>query len=687
MNKITSLVSLALLANINTTLADYPVHQGSDNQSSRVQNQAISALEEEILWLKEETFVSTATKTLEDISKSGATVSVITAADLKNMGARNLMDALKRIPGLGISTNNVGMPSIEVRGVRTDYSEKVLFLINGHATNNNLVNGGALSSYHNFIIDDIKRVEIVRGPGSALYGANAFVAVINIITKSSSDINGTEVTLGTGSYKTKKLNIQFGNQFDQLELASNLNIYDTEGFKGDVESDAILQSGKTNFWHQRYDFGFNMNYDDLSLNGKYLKRQSGPYLGANSALNDDSEQEYIEYFLEFGYDHAIASHVNFSTKLYLDHFQFDNLWEIFPEGFTDAGGTTYAEGLLLRSPIEHEKLGVEFQIDYQLSNQHKLLLGLMAEHQSQYNVELWTNGGSGPLQNISAVANWNGSHNRDIHAFYAQDIWDANDELRVILGARYDHYDDFGDTLNPRASLTWEMIENYNLIATYGSAFRAPTFGELYNINNPSILGNPDVQPEEIETYELAITGEINKKTSFRVTGFHNNITDLIDDTPSAAAVIVSGNVGKLKVYGIEAELNSRLSGGSTFAINGTFQNPKNDLTKERAPNISRQKFNASFNYRHSRYLAAYAGLSHQGELTRSSGDPRPKVSSHTTLDLAVNLKDISDHWDITASIYNFFDKVYVDASPFGVMNSDYPKPGRSFMLEAIYKL
>ena len=425
-------------------------------QTTQIKN--LSPLEEEILWLKEETYVTTATKTVEDIKKSGVTISVISAEELQNMGARNLMDALKRVPGLGINQMNMGMSSVEVRGVKTDFGEKVLFLMNGHPINNNLVNGGAHSSYNNFIIDDIKRVEVVRGPGSALYGANAFVAVINIITKDISDINGSKITLGTGSYRSKKLNMQLGSSVGDLDLTTNVNIYDTDGFKGEVESDAIGASGQSNYSNKRYDIGLKLNYGYYAFQAKYVNRQSSHYLGANNTLNDDSKQEYIDYFFEFGYQRALTNQLSFSSKLYFDHFQFDNLWEIYPDS------------LFLRSPVKHDKTGMDLQLEYQINKQHKLLTGIMTEHQSQYNVELWSNNGAGPIQNISDTKNWNGSHNRNIFAAYVQDIWDINKNLRAIVGTRYDKYSDFGSSLNPRMSLTWEFIDNYHLISTYGKS-------------------------------------------------------------------------------------------------------------------------------------------------------------------------------------------------------------------------
>ena len=671
LGSIKKLLILTLLANIHSVIAT------EQNAKSR----SLTALQEEIQWLQEESYVTTATKTLENIKKSGATVSIITDSDLKNMGARNLMDALKRLPGLGINQTNVGNTSVEVRGVKTDFGEKVLFLINGHPSNNNLVNGGASSSYDTIMIDNIKRVEVIRGPGSALYGANAFVAVINIITKTAKDVDGTTVAIGAGSYDSKKLNVLYGNRSGKLNVAANFNIFDTDGFKGDVESDAIGASGQSDYWNQRYDFGFQLGYENFTLNGKYLKRQAGAYVGVINALSDDSEQEYIEYFLDFGYRKSFSSQLTLSSKLYLDHFEFDNLWEALPES------NASPDGLLLRSPIEHDKFGTEVQLEYQLSSQHKFLGGLMAEHQSQYNVALFTNNGSGPLQDISSIANWNISKNRDILAAFAQDIWDINKELRLIAGARYDHYSDFGGTFNPRTSLMWEFRDHYNFIATYGSAFRAPTFGDLYNTNNSAIVGNPNINPEEIDTIELGVNGDITKRMKAGITLFQNKIEEVITSEPGQNATKVYGNSGELKVQGAEIEFFSRLRNGSNFAINYTYQYPVDQVTNKRVAEVPIHKANASFNFRHSRFVNMYAGLMYRGSLNRAEGDTRSNVDDFFTLDLALTVQNYIKNLEMKASIYNFFDKNYFDASPSGVMVSDYPKPGRNLMVELSYKL
>ncbi|MCG8316854.1 MAG: TonB-dependent receptor plug domain-containing protein [Pseudomonadales bacterium] len=226
---------------------------------------SVTGLEDEIRWLQEERYVTTATKTREQLSKSGASVSVITANDLQKMGARNLMDALKRLPGFGINKFNMGMSSVEVRGVKTDFSEKVLFLLDGHGINNNLVNGGALSSYNNIRLNDVKVVEVIRGPGSALYGANAFSAVINVITKKAEDISGLIFSLEGGSDQTQAASLLYGGIGEGFHVATSVDIYESAGLNSHVSSDALGRSGNIDHWQRRYEWALRASINQFSF--------------------------------------------------------------------------------------------------------------------------------------------------------------------------------------------------------------------------------------------------------------------------------------------------------------------------------------------------------------------------------------------------------------------------------------
>ena len=661
----------------------------------------VSSLEEEILWLQEETFVTTATKTLETISKSGASVSVITSDDLKKMGARNLMDALKRLPGFSVQETFIGIPSIEVRGAHSADSEKVLFMIDGHSVNNNLVNGGATWTYNDFSIEDIKQIEVVRGPGSALYGANAFVAVINVITEKADDLRGLEVSLGSESDTTRKLNLQYGNTINDLKIAANLNLLESNGTHQLVKNDGVGNSAYTYDWQDRYDFSFNLQTEHFELYGKYIDRRNGPFIGIGNALNDETIQDYTEYFLDLRYHINLDSKTNLSAKVYHDNFQTKNYWEILPEGVLPG----FPEGLLGSPTVKNQKTGAELQLDYQLTDDNKILTGVLFEHQSQFDVKhnlnfdptvpppgLPTNLGS--YDDYSETYNWNSSQNRDISAFYFQDIWDLNKHLRLIAGYRYDDYSDFGKSVNPRASITWEFADNYTISAAYGKAFRAPSFAELYNINNPSINGNSDLNPEKIETYEVSLNGQFNKRNHFKITNFANYINNLIE----LDSAKVFQNTGKLNVNGVELELNSRLIGGSSIEANYTYQFAENERTNKIQHHIPMHKANLGFNFRHSQFISAYLGLVYTGKLTAKNNDSydTDSLKEKTSVDAALNFSNKADTLQLSASIYNLFNnKNSVPSSdiatdPLGATPPRHfaiPEQDRHIALKLSYKL
>lgn len=651
----------------------------------------LSAIEDEIRWIHEEQFVSTATKTREKISKSGSSVSIITRQDLKNMGARNLMDALKRLPGFSVQETYIGIPAIEVRGSLSSDSEKVLFMIDGHSVNNNLVNGSATWTYNNFSIEDIKQVEVVRGPGSALYGANAFVAVINIITETADDINGLEVTLGSESDTTRKLNLQYGSEFNDIKFAANFNILESNGTYQHVENDSVGNSGYTNDWQNRYDFSFNIQSQNLTLQGKYIDRRSGPFVGIGNALNDESTQDYTVYFLDLTYQQQLSAQINFMSRLYTDQLQTKNYWEILPEGALPG----FSNGLLGSPTVTNQKTGAEIQLEQQLTNNNKVLAGALFEHQTQFDVMHTTNFDPNTIpptplasyQNISDTGNWNSSQNRDISAFYFQDIWDITKQIRLIAGFRHDRYSDVGTSNNPRASVTWEFMDDLNLSASYGKAFRAPSFAELYNINNPSIVGNENLNPEKIETFEVSLNGQLNRRNQFKLTSFLNKINNLIERDSTNTYQ----NTGKLSVNGVELEVKSRLIGGSSFDINYTYQFAKNDLTGDLQHHIPMHKASFGFNYRHSQFVSAYIGALYSGKLSSKKGDSysHDSLKEKTSVDASINYSNKANTLNLGASIYNIFNaKNAVPSADTGTgRHFSIPEQDRHIALTLSYKI
>ncbi len=176
---------------------------------------------EELLLFFEEEELVIATRYKTPVRKAPAIATVITAREIRNMGARNLMDVFNTVSSIGISIDEFGRDMFEVRGIRTNTSEKILVMIDGHRLNE-VYTGSALANVYNDLpVENIKQVEIIRGPGSALYGANAFVAVINIITKDAADTDGIGVNAAGGSFNTKNINILSGGSYKGIVISGS----------------------------------------------------------------------------------------------------------------------------------------------------------------------------------------------------------------------------------------------------------------------------------------------------------------------------------------------------------------------------------------------------------------------------------------------------------------------------------
>ena len=669
------LCGLILTGSINNAIAQEAVND--------------QGLSEELKYLQAEAgakYAVSATRTLERVEKIGSTVTVISRQQILDMGARNLMDVLKTVSGLGVTQNDIGIYEVEVRGIKTPFSEKVLFMIDSHPVNQSLINGGALWGNDTFLVENVKRVEVVRGPGSALYGANAFLAVVNVITRDSTE-DTVELSAGGGSLDTQKYNLFVGKNVDKLGVALNVNYFDSRGQKKFMAHDVVNASGHISDWKEKWNADLKLSYDDLTLHANFARLQRGPFVGIANALNDESKQQYTTAFAELRYDHDFTDNFRVNAKAYYDFFRLNNFWELFQEGFANGA---YPDGVLTRSAVNDSQLGTDIAAHFMLDSANKLIVGAMAEHQRQWDIAFEAN--FNPLtfeplasyQKLNSSLDWTEEVTRDIFAVYAEDIWDILDNLRLTLGARYDHYSDFGGTFNPRSTVVWEFIKHYRFRFSYGSAFRAPTFAELYNKNNPAIVGNPTLKPETIDTYEVGFAGDITDDLKFGITGFLNEINDIIVPTAGPGAASIHANHGKIESKGVEAEIQWRFMPGGSIGANYTFQDTRNAETDRRLADTPAHRANILANIPLLYDLNWNTQLILRDKTPRSAGDNRPDAPGYGIVNTALMASNLFSYkeYELQASVFNLLDKNYVDPSPAGTTISDLPKPGRVFYIE-----
>jgi iron complex outermembrane receptor protein len=653
-----------------------------------------SETQAELQLLYDEQALVTATKRSTPLRKAPAIATIITAGEIRNMGARNLLDVLKMAPGIGISTNVWGVNMIEVRGIRTSMNDKILVMIDGHSLNRN-INGSALYQLADTLpVENIRQVEVVRGPGSALYGNSAFVATINVITRDADEIDGLETKIGGGSFDTFHGNlIDAVTSGDKLAASGSLDYYRSNGPELRVESDGLrgtpisMAPGSAHLDAKQTDAFLKVVYGDLSFRGHYLTSRKGYYIGMGYALTDDQYSDKENYWGELTYDLHLSSALSARMKLSYDHFSQDPRVKIFPNGF----GGGFPQGMVGNPQVKDRTFGTEIQVDWAPFKGNQLVAGLAYEDMQQYYVKQMANfnpltyADIGPFQE---VADWNRETSRQIWAIYLQDEWQLLDKLNLTAGVRYDHYSDFGSTVNPRAALVWNLLDEVDLKLLYGRAFRAPSFQELYDINNPVVLGNPALKPERIETWEAGATYRLSRALNIDLNYFHSAIDNLITKDSSTTPALEQ-NIGKSRTQGVELGLNGSAFTTLQWRTTYAWQDPRDDITGQRLPYVPSHRATGSLNYGLTRYVTLHGDLHWTGPRPRDTGDTRAEMPDYTTVDMAVTAHDFLEGLEMQVAVHNLFDTRYSDPDTSGAAQKipgDFPREGISVQANLLYK-
>lgn len=641
-----------------------------------------------------ETFMVTATKRKISTRKAPAIATVITADEIRNMGARNLTDVLKMVPGFGVSLQANGRYAFEVRGVRTSMSEKILVMMDGHRVNESH-DGSAFSAiFDSLSVENAKQIEIIRGPGSALYGANAFVAAVNIITKDADDLDGVQIAGTGGSFETKKVSLLGGKSFEKFKIAGSVGYTDTDGFNPTIDADRFAGKpfsrtpGEADSYLEQTEAFLKASYGNLILKGHFTNKDRGSYIGWAQALTDDNAYTQQNFWTDLEYSHAFTDRISAKFRLYYDFFKSDVSLKLLPDGVLG-----FPEGMIGKPHLKVGTTGTELQSDLDLFKGNHLIVGINYEYIEQYDVgqitnfNPWTNAPLDSFQDVSSWGNFNRDATRQVWAVYVQDEWEIRENLNLTAGVRYDNYDDFGSTVNPRAALVWSFLKDADLKLLYGQAFRAPSFLELYNDGNPVALGNPNLDPEEIKTYEAALGYRFKGSHSININYFQNDIDNLITrDTATPAHYI---NKGGAEIKGIEVSLSGQYSADNWWKLSYTWQDPRNADTDDTLPDVPSQRASFSVNYGICKYLTAHADILWTGERPRVSGDTRGDMPSYTTVDLTLIAKNFYKGFEVRGMVHNLFDEDYKDPDTTGaakLIPGDYPREGISALIEFSYR-
>jgi len=699
-HKSTGNASFFLIVSLLFILHSIPVHSQEDLP---VPSTADDVLEEELRYLQAETYVITPSRIPENIKKTASSISVITDRQIRQMGARNLADVLQTVPGMNYWYDWLGTHKITIRGVTRDQANLVLIMVNGHSLHDNYT-GGAGLNFDTIQLDNVKRIEILRSPASAVYGANA-LGVINIITKEAEDVDGWELTARGGSYDTQQYNLLYGKTFNELEVAFNYNYFNTHGFNGHLDRDALsvspsiinrkasLAPGRLKGDEEKYDVALNLKYKGFTFDGRYVDRERDQPVGVFSILNNKSTLSPKDYYLNLSYEKTLWECLDLFGKVYRNHHRERGDAQYYPPGaalLTPVGPVIMREGVIGIDSFKNNRTGFEIQTTYRMGDSNTAVVGITYEEMKQYDVNWRANVLLTPLPNVfiplpsvrdlSDIQNYNRSAKRNLKAFFFEDIWDITDDIRLTVGVRYDDYSDFGSEVSPRAGLVWEFKKGYDLKLLYGHAFRAPSFLEQYAI----LTGNPDLDPETFDTYEVSLGAEFTSSLRGRVTWYHTEGDDVI-----GALFTEFVNIANVRFQGVEAEMKYDFGRGTYLTMNYHYKRSISPHTQTRPLWISpRHTGNIMANIRLSKYLNFYTACHIEDGFRRDKGDPRDNMSGYAIINTTLIAKKFLKEYEgleLRGSIYNLFDKDYTSPTLPGLPD-DMPRPGRHFLVEVKYK-
>jgi iron complex outermembrane receptor protein len=334
--------------------------------------------------------------------------------------------------------------------------------------------------------------------------------------------------------------------------------------------------------------------------------------------------------------------------------------------------------------------GAEVQFDYQWADPHRLTIGTVVERKQMYdtrsiaNFDPATGAPLGSLQDITDGGNYILEKTRDIWAAYLQDEWNITEQIDLVAGVRHDRYSDFGRTTNPRVAAVWQFATSWDAKLMYGTAFLAPPFGALYLINNPAQLGNPNLDPEKMRTYEASV-GYTAGETEGRISYFNNDFDNKIQPLLQPSGVLIYGNRGGATVQGVEIEVKQRFGLGAEAYANYTYQKGEDTETQRELADVAAHKGNVGVDFSPVKYLNINANLFMVGKKPRALGDPRKDAPGYALLDLTLIGKEIYKGLEIRGSVHNLLDKEYADPL-LVVVPGDLPREGRHVMVEALYR-
>jgi iron complex outermembrane receptor protein len=657
-------------------------------------------------------FKSIATITKQNEHYQPYIISTFKGKELEVLGVSNLKEALQLVPGVDMSTDNVNNQTPIFRGSNSLAYGQSKLLIDGV-----VVNSVYFDSYAEYLvmpIDMIKRIEVVRGPGSKTNGVNAYAGSINVITYAEDfkDFESKDkLVFKYGSYDYRMGG--FIKKFKTDDLDATINFYYQEDnkdlkagpdglFQGvmslpGIDNSALSIDSYAPVWLEDYSLDIYLKYKDFSLKGRYLNHTQGSAYGINLSLaNDDNRVKLPSYYLELGYDKTykdfdfdIKAGVKYDAMdseaklgpdnlLFIDSIQYKLDGSISLVNFSNGVyGVNYAKQRTLYQSSYLTYRGIEnhtITAGYRLQKEQTVDLVSKLSNRSTGDVGLVDYTYIFPFLDINA--------NRNTQIISLQDKFKYSDKLNFIYGFNYEQtsYEDAG--LEPRVSMVYQKDTSNIFKAMYSRSHRNPSWQEMYMENNSARIGSTDLKPEKVDALEFAYIRKLSGDAYLQTNIFYLQNKDQIYNTASNP---VYRNVLDTDIYGLEFEYSTNLSSVDKLYLNYSYVNGESQVKdsglKMGLTNVAHHLAKAYYIYDINSEVSLSGIAKYVGSKKRILGDTREDLSAYTTLDATLSYKNRKYDYDVVLSVKNIFDADVKYPSAPNTYIEDYAQEGRNFLV------
>ena len=612
--------------------------------------------------------VSTAAKYSQYASDAPASITIIAADDIMRYGYRTLDEVLMSVRGFYTSYDR----HYEYLGVRgfgrpTDYNNRALLLLNGNTLNENFYGSAAIGTDLALDFSIVERIEIVRGPGSALYGTGAMFTVINIITKSGNELDGARISAEVGSYGERRGTVSLGKELSNgMDLTLSGTLAKTKGqdlyFKEYDAPNTNNGFAENMDWEKYHGLFGALRYKKFTIQGFESFREYGMPTAAWGMLFNDraARASDLSDFVEAVFDSKIGIDKNIMLRVHLDQYRFE-------------GTYPYEEGLQ-RDANNGKWLGGELQYRWDIRPENRITIG--AEYQNHYDVDyrLWDEN----------ATYFNGSFPYHILSFYLQDEFQATETLSFTFGARRDNYSTVGSATTPRAAIIYNPCKTGTLKLLYGEAFRSPNVYEVYYEDVDIAKGNPLLKPEKIKTAELVWEQRLSDNIVGMAALYHYDMSDLIDPIIDPSDSLSQfRNVSQVRAKGVEMELRAHLPSGVRGYVNYIYQNAKDDLSAQKLTNSPSHIMKCGFVFPLGHDLRAAIEFYYE---TERETVYETKTDSYLLTNANVYTSRLLNHVRLSAKVRNVFNVAYATPGGYDYKQLSFPQNGRNYLLKLDYE-